>query len=92
MKKNEVEIGKLYRAKVSGSVATVKILRESPYGGWEGENTATGRMIRIRSAQRLRFQVEKKIEVFKPGPGQTGNVLKVTTTPVTIPESTKGQG
>lgn len=54
MKKAEVEIGKCYTAKVSGRVVAVKILRESPYGGWDATNVETGRGVRIRSAQRLR--------------------------------------
>jgi hypothetical protein len=54
MKKADVKIGSTYRAKVSGQTTSVKILRESPYGGWDAVNTATGRKIRIRSAQRLR--------------------------------------
>lgn len=54
MKEKDVQIGQTYRVKVSGSIANVQILRESPYGGWEGVNTRTQRAVRIRSAQRLR--------------------------------------
>jgi hypothetical protein len=54
MKKQEVQIGATYIAKVSGVLATVRIDRESPYGGWHGTNLATGREIRIRGAARLR--------------------------------------
>lgn len=82
MKKQDVKIGSLYRAKVSNSLATVKILRENTFGGWDAMNEATGREIRIKSAQRLRCEVTKKVELIKPAAGQTGNVLKVTTTPV----------
>ena len=54
MKKAEVQIGNTYIAKVSGVLAKVRITGESPYGGWNGRNLATGREIRIRSAARLR--------------------------------------
>jgi hypothetical protein len=54
MKKHEIEIGGVYVAKVSGRIAEVRIDRESPYGGWDATNLATGRAIRIRSAARLR--------------------------------------
>lgn len=54
MKKNEVEIGRHYIVKVSGKLTRVKILRESPYGGWEGVNAGTGRAVRIKTAARLR--------------------------------------
>ena len=54
MKKNEVQIGKVYRAKVSGSIADVRITGESQHGGWDGVNVATNRKVRIKSAQRLR--------------------------------------
>ncbi|MBK8915030.1 MAG: winged helix-turn-helix domain-containing protein [Phycisphaerales bacterium] len=54
MKKNDVEIGATYVAKVSGTLARVRIDRESRYGGWEATNVDTGRRVRIKSAQRLR--------------------------------------
>jgi len=58
MKKAEIEVGKLYRAKVSGTLTTVKILAVATYGnGWVGMNIDTGRAVQIKSAQRLRFEV-----------------------------------
>jgi len=54
MKKSEVKIGEVYRVKVSGNIANVRITGESPYGGWDGINVATKRKVRIKSAQRLR--------------------------------------
>lgn len=56
MKKKNVEIGREYVAKVSGQLCVVKILRESPYGGWEAKNLRTGRMVHIKSPQRLRYE------------------------------------
>ncbi len=56
MKKSDVAIGATYIAKVSGRLATVRIDRESPHGGWEATNAETGRSVRIKSAQRLRFE------------------------------------
>jgi hypothetical protein len=57
MKKAEVQINGRYEALVSGRLTTVRILSESIYGGWNARNEATGRDVRIRSAQRLRRQV-----------------------------------
>ena len=54
MKKNDVKVGQTYRVKVSGSVADVRITGENPHGGWDGVNVATNRVVRIKSAQRLR--------------------------------------
>jgi hypothetical protein len=54
MKKQDVQIGSIYIVKVSGVLAKVRIDGESPYGGWNGTNLATGRQIRIRGAGRLR--------------------------------------
>lgn len=54
MKKNEVQIGGLYTAKVSNRLTTVRIERENPYGGWDAINTTTGKPVRIKTAQRLR--------------------------------------
>jgi len=55
MKKNEIEIGGTYMAKVSGKVSPVLICSESQYGGWEATNLSTNRSVRIKSAQRLRY-------------------------------------
>jgi hypothetical protein len=57
MKKNDVETGATYVAKVSGKLARVRIERESPHGGWDATNVDTGRRVRIKSAQRLRRAV-----------------------------------
>jgi len=54
MKKQDVEIGSIYIAKVSAVLTKVRITRQSPYGGWHGTNLATGREVRIRGAARLR--------------------------------------
>ena len=54
MKKNEVQVGKHYVAKVSGHMATVRIDGESRFGGWDATNLRTSRKVRIKSAQRLR--------------------------------------
>jgi hypothetical protein len=54
MRKDEVEIGGVYAAKVSRRVVSIRIDRESPYGGWDATNLATGRTVHVRSAARLR--------------------------------------
>ena len=62
MKKKDVRIGTEYVAKVSGKLANVRIVGESPHGGWDAVNTGTGRSIRIRGVQRLRQPVMTKDE------------------------------
>ena len=54
MKKNEVKVGSAYLAKVSDKVVPVRITGTSGHGGWDAVNEATGKKIRIKSAQRLR--------------------------------------
>ncbi|MCC7407735.1 MAG: winged helix-turn-helix domain-containing protein [Phycisphaeraceae bacterium] len=54
MKKNEVQIGKVYLAKVSDKVVPVRIDAESPHGGWDGTNMSTNKKVRIKTPQRLR--------------------------------------
>jgi hypothetical protein len=58
MKKDQVVIGNTYTAKVSGGLASVRIIEEKwngdKHAGWAGVNTQTNRPVRIRSAQRLR--------------------------------------
>lgn len=59
MKKNEITIGGVYAAKVSGKVVPIRITGQSPYGGWDAVNTQTKRTVRIRSAARLRRRVDR---------------------------------
>ena len=54
MKKADVQVGRHYKAKVSGSEVPVLITGELPGSGWEAKNIKTGKPIRIKSAQRLR--------------------------------------
>lgn len=69
MKKHEVAVGETYVAKVSGKLTRVRLTRESPYGGWDATNVATGRVIRIRSAARLRGRASKPSNVPQPTTG-----------------------
>jgi len=57
MQKHNIQVGSIYIVKVSGTLAKVRLTRESPRGGWYGTNLATGREIRIRTAARLRSEV-----------------------------------
>ena len=54
MKKSDVHISKQYTAKVTNKLVVVEILAENPHGGWDAKNLATGKTVRIKSAQRLR--------------------------------------
>jgi len=58
MTKRDVKVGSTYTAKVSGRLAHIRITGMSPYGGYDAVNVATGRAIRLRTAGRLRSEVE----------------------------------
>jgi len=66
MKKNEVKIGRLYRAKVSDRLVTVRIDSVHSRQGWNATNTKTGKRIHIKSAQRLRGKAEKTTKAETP--------------------------
>jgi hypothetical protein len=57
VKKRDVVLGRVYAVKVSGRLQPVRLVAESPHGGWVGRNLQTGREVRIRSAARLRYPV-----------------------------------
>jgi hypothetical protein len=59
IRKKDVRVGGRYRAEVNQRIVTIRITRESPYGGWDAVNESTGRDVRIRSATRLRGLVEQ---------------------------------
>ena len=59
MQKCQVQIGNVYRAKVSGQLTQVRIDAESSFGGWDATNLLTHRKVRIRGAQRLRYELRR---------------------------------
>lgn len=68
MEKKDVKIGQEYIAKVTDKLTTVRILAESRHGGWDAINVATGKKIRIKTAQRLRGPAhpQKKGDMANP--------------------------
>ncbi len=57
MLKKDVKIGHCYTAKISNKIVTVQIDSVSQYGGWNASNMNTGRIVRIKSAAKLRKEV-----------------------------------
>jgi len=82
MKKNEVKVGGVYGAKVSDKVVPVRITGTSGHGGWDAVNEATGKKVRIKSAQRLRGEWKKP----------TGGKAPAKTTPEAAPAADVGEG
>jgi hypothetical protein len=60
MKKDNVKLGSVYAAKVSGEVVPVRLDKVNAHGGWDGTNMRTKKQVRIKSAQRLRGLWPKK--------------------------------
>ncbi len=54
MKKDQIELGGTYLATVTDKVVSVRLEAANPHGGWDATNLATGKKVRIKSAQRLR--------------------------------------
>lgn len=61
MQKKDVKINGVYTVKVGRNTSQVRITQENPHGGWDGV-TATGKAMRIKSAQRLLAPVENTPE------------------------------
>ena len=75
MKKHEVKVGQTYLAKVSDKVVPVRIDGENPHGGWDATNEATGKKVRVKSAQRLRGEAGRKV-TGAAGGGEVSNPLE----------------
>lgn len=62
IKKKDVKIGGYYVIKhtssTPGRLSVIRIEGESQYGGWNATNLKTGRLIRIRSNNKLRAEVK----------------------------------
>ena len=75
MKKENIEIGAVYTAKVTGRIVPIQILAENPHGGWDGVNQSTNKRVHIKSAQRLRHRVpDSKVPKEKSDTPQTAAV------------------
>ncbi len=70
MKKSNVQVGKVYAVKVSGSVVPVRLDSENPRGGWDGTNMKTHKPVRVKSAQRLRGLWPKRTMPITPEAAQ----------------------
>lgn len=91
MTQHEVQIGGVYRAKVTDRVVDVRIDRENPHGGWDATNLATGKTIRIKSARRLRGASEPEESVEEEtteaaAPETPNEPLDAPSTAATLPE------
>jgi len=54
MKKDEVQVGRTYMAKVGTRHVEVRIEGETPKGGWNAKSVASGKPIRIKDPKHLR--------------------------------------
>jgi len=77
MKKDQIQIGETYFAKVSDKIVRVRIDTESRHGGWDATNLATNKKIRIKSAQRLRSAVRGDKVQDKPKAGKAAKAKAV---------------
>ena len=90
MMKDEVQIGKVYTAKVTDKVVSVRIDAENPHGGWEATNLASGKKIRIKGPQRLRAEV--KSSGAKATTASEQSAGDVASAPVATKTRTAGTG
>lgn len=54
MKKDNIQIGKTYEAKVSGNLVSVRVVANHSRGGFIAINLTTNRQIHLKTAARLR--------------------------------------
>ncbi len=66
MKKDQVQIGQTYHAKITDKVVPVRIDAEHKSGGWHGTNMTTNRKVHIKTAQKLRGKANAAASADKP--------------------------
>ncbi|MEM7577504.1 MAG: winged helix-turn-helix domain-containing protein [Planctomycetota bacterium] len=83
MKQEQIEIGKVYEAKITNRVVPVRIdavrinLSTGKTGGWDATNLKTNKKVVIKSAQKLRKQVDAPSkEPGKPKAAATSGGVK----------------
>lgn len=79
MKKDQVKVGSLYTSKVSDKLVIVRIDSTHSGGGWNATNTATGKVIRVKSAQRLRSAAKGTAKAEAPDATETKASAKAST-------------
>lgn len=79
MLKRQVRIGSHYAIRHSGEskLSVIRIDSESQYGGYNATKLKTGRTIRIKSAAKLRFEVEHNPDYINRPGGNTPKFRKV---------------
>ena len=77
MKGNQIKIGTTYSTKVAKQLVEVQILRRHRSGGWEAKNLTTGKIMHIKTADRLN-SIEIINELIKD------SVKEVEQTPVVV--------
>ncbi len=84
MKKNEVKVGGTYTAKISDRLVSVRIDSAHSKQGWNATNTATGKRIHIKSAERLRGSADsgkKTVTAAATKPKSGASVERAKSTP-----------
>lgn len=75
MKRDKVQVGKVYAVKVSGKIQPVRLqqdrgpsfgFRPKVHAGWVGVNELTGREVRILTAGKLRYEVVQVEGKWRP--------------------------
>jgi hypothetical protein len=54
MRREQVQLGQTYVAKINGHLQPVRVLRESIWGGWDCRDRVSGREIRVKTSAKLR--------------------------------------
>jgi hypothetical protein len=57
MRAHNVHVGDIYEIRISGKLAQVRLTAAAPGGGYFASNVKTGRIIRLKSGRRLRYNV-----------------------------------
>ena len=91
MKKNEVKVGCVYRAKVGRNVVEVRVDAENPHGGWDAVSLSTGKAIRVKSAQRLRATSGQAMVKAAAKKAKAGVVAEEVTAPTVTTTRTAPQ-
>ena len=79
MSKDEIVVGKVYAAKISGKVSPVRIDGESRHGGWDGTNVQTNKKVHIKSPTKLRYEIVRTGDDKKANPKATAKASEPKT-------------
>jgi hypothetical protein len=91
MKRDEIEVGGTYQAKVGTRMVEVRVERENGRGGWDAISVGTGKPVRLKDPKHLRpVKAARAADAAPAAPPEGGGPAAEPVAPTRAPKARKG--